>query len=181
MLSKFRRYVDFNTNAATRRKADYWQSHSGVNLARAFADVVCSFKIEEKMLSVTCDNASNNDTMLEELDDLLSGFSSLNRTRCFAHILNLVAKALLKQFDVKSEENNDLNDDERSLLDIEANVEIEGLTTAQEDDEDDEIDDEEWVDGADALTPEERTNLEESIRPVKRTLVKVRSATRLAT
>ena len=73
--------------------------------------MVHSFKLETKILSVTCDNASNNDTMMENLDDLLSGFSSLNRTRCFAHILNLVAKALLKQFDMKSDDSdrNDLN------------------------------------------------------------------------
>jgi hypothetical protein len=148
-----------------------------VNLAQAFAEVVRGFKIDRKILSVTCDNASNNDTMLEELDDLLSGFSSLNRTRCFAHILNLVAKALLKQFDVKSEEKNDLNDDERSLLDMAANIKAEELTMAQEDDDDSDIDDNDsndsWVDGAEALTPEERVNLEESIRPVKKTLVKV--------
>jgi hypothetical protein len=164
--------------------ADRQQSHTGVNLARAFAEVVCSFKIDHKILSVTCDNASNNDTMLENLDDLLSGYSSLNRTRCFAHILNLVAKALLKQFDVKTEDKNDLNDDERSLLDIETEELTEELTEAQDVDIN-EIDDDDdnggWVDGADTLTPEERENLEESIRPVKRMLVKVRRVTYLAT
>jgi hypothetical protein len=148
--------------------------------------VVRSFKVDGKILSVTCDNASNNDTMMEELNDLLIGFSSLNRTRCFAHILNLVAKALLKQFDVKSEEKNDLNDDERSLLDMAANIETEELTTVQEEEDDgmdiiEDDDDDGWVGGADALTPEERVNLEESIRPVKRTLVKVRSITYQAT
>jgi hypothetical protein len=169
------------TDAATRCNTDYRQSHTGVNLARAFADVVCSFKIDQKILSVTCDNASNNDTMLEELDDLLDKYSSLNRTRCFAHILNLVAKALLKQFDMKSEDKKDLNDDERSLL----NIEPEELTVAQEGDDINEIgednDDDRWIDGADMLTPEERENLEESIQPVKRTLVKVRSVTYLDT
>jgi hypothetical protein len=147
--------------------------------------VVRSFKIDGKMLSVTCDNASNNDTMMEELDDLLTGFSSLNRTRCFAHILNLVAKALLKQFDVRSEDKNDLNNDERTLLDMAANIENEELTTVQEEEGDgveiEDDDDDGWVDGADALTPEERRNLEESIQPVKRTLVKVRNITYQAT
>jgi hypothetical protein len=164
--------------------ADCRQSHTGVNLARAFAEVVRSFKIDHKILSVTCDNASNNDTMLENLDDLLSEYSSLNRTRCFAHILNLVAKALLKQFDMKTEDKNDLNDDEKSLLDIETEELTEELTEAQDVDIT-EIDDDDggggWVDGADTLTPEERENLEESIRPVKRTLVKVRRVTYLAT
>jgi hypothetical protein len=157
-----------------------------VNLARAFVEVLRDFKIESKILSVTCDNASNNDTMMEELDDLLTGFSSLNRTRCFAHILNLVAKALLKQFDVKSEEKNGLNDDERSLLEMADNIDAEELTMAQEkDDDDEEIEDDDdndgWVNGVEALTPEEQMDLEESIRPVKRTLVKVRHFTYLTT
>jgi hypothetical protein len=129
--------------------------------------VVCSFKLETKILSVTCNNASNNDTMLQKLDGLLSGFSSLNCTRCFAHILNLVAKALLKQFDVKSEDSdkNDLNEDERSLLEMAANIETEELTTEHNNNSnlEGDKDNSEWVDHIEALTPQERKNLDESI------------------
>jgi hypothetical protein len=147
-----------------------------VNLAQAFAEVLRSFNIETKILSVTCDNASNNDTMIHELDNSLTEFSSLNRTRCFAHILNLVAKALLKQFDVKTEDKNALTDDERSLLEMAVDIETEELTTEQEQDGEigDDDDDDGWVDEVAALTPDERVDLENSIRPVKRTLVKVR-------
>jgi hypothetical protein len=149
--------------------------------------VLRDFKIESKILSVTCDNASNNNTMIEELENSLTGFSAVNHT-CFAHILNLVAKSLLKQFDVKPDKKNDdddLNDDERSLLDMAGDIEAEERITAQEmDDDDGEIDDDDdddgWVDEVEALTLEERKNLEESIRPVKKTLVKVRSVTYLA-
>ncbi|KAI9056832.1 hypothetical protein FKP32DRAFT_1557130, partial [Trametes sanguinea] len=53
-----------------------------------------------QILSVTCDNASSNDTMTEELADLLTAFDGdYSRTRCFLHILNLVAKSMLRQFD----------------------------------------------------------------------------------
>ncbi|KAG1722531.1 hypothetical protein EDD22DRAFT_760423, partial [Suillus occidentalis] len=53
------------------------------------------------ILSITCDNASNNDTMVNELSDLLEDFpGETNRTRCFLHIVNLVAKTLIRQFDV---------------------------------------------------------------------------------
>ncbi|KAG1871907.1 hypothetical protein C8R48DRAFT_556663, partial [Suillus tomentosus] len=53
-----------------------------------------------KILSVTCDNASNNDTMVNELSDLLEDFpGETNRTQCFLHIVNLVAKTLIRQFD----------------------------------------------------------------------------------
>ena len=143
--------------------------------------MLCDFGIEGKILLVTCDNASNNDTMIDNLDDSLTGFLSLNRTRCFAHILNLVAKALLKQFDLKTEPATDLNVDERLLLENATDIETEELTMPQEpnDDEEDTIDvdidddDAGWVGEIEALTPEERIDLDESIWPVKRTLVKV--------
>ncbi|EIW58948.1 uncharacterized protein TRAVEDRAFT_102125, partial [Trametes versicolor FP-101664 SS1] len=53
-----------------------------------------------QILSVTCDNASNNDTMVAHLEAMLEVFGGdYARTRCFLHILNLTAKSLLKQFD----------------------------------------------------------------------------------
>ena len=135
------------------------------------------FGIEGKILSVTCDSMSNNDTMIDNLDDSLTKFLSLNRTQCFAHILNLVAKALLKQFNVKTEPATDLNVDEKSLLENATDIETEELTMPQEPDDDEEdainvdIDDDDagWVGEIEALTPEERIDLDESIRPVKRT------------
>jgi hypothetical protein len=46
-----------------------------------------------QILAFTADNASNNNTLVDELEDLLDGFQgSLTRVRCFAHILNLVVK-----------------------------------------------------------------------------------------
>jgi hypothetical protein len=39
--------------------------------------------------------------MIDELVDLLPRFpGQANRCRCFLHIVNLIAKTLLKQFDV---------------------------------------------------------------------------------
>ncbi|KAF8236207.1 hypothetical protein L208DRAFT_1127187, partial [Tricholoma matsutake] len=58
-------------------------------LAVAFVEVLRDFSIEHKILSVTCDNASNNNTMATELEDMLTKFSPVNCTHCFAHILNL--------------------------------------------------------------------------------------------
>ncbi|KAI0749007.1 hypothetical protein BC629DRAFT_1242050, partial [Irpex lacteus] len=50
---------------------------------------------------VTADSASAMDTVVDELQLLIDGFDgSANRTRCFAHIANLIAKAILKPFDV---------------------------------------------------------------------------------
>ena len=54
-----------------------------------------------QILSITCDNASCNDKMVEELAMCVTEFpGQANRTHCFAHIINLVAKSLLKQFDL---------------------------------------------------------------------------------
>jgi hypothetical protein len=118
--------------------------------------------------------------MAEKLEDLLPAFSSGNRARCFTHILNLIAKSLLKQFDVakKAEVDGELNEEEAKLLNLADGLEREELTVAQEGDvedggieEDDDLGD--WVDEVEALTPEEREMLEGDIRPVKMMLVKV--------
>ena len=46
-----------------------------------------------QILAITTDNASNNNTLIDELGDLLDGFQgSLTRVQCFAHVLNLVVK-----------------------------------------------------------------------------------------
>lgn len=42
------------------------------------------------------DNASNNDTMMEELQKSLPGFNvRQRRLRCLSHVVNLVCKAML--------------------------------------------------------------------------------------
>ncbi|KAG2112249.1 uncharacterized protein F5147DRAFT_527041, partial [Suillus discolor] len=52
------------------------------------------------ILSVTADNASSNDTLVTELVDLVPHFAGqASHTRCFLHIINLVAKSLLHEFD----------------------------------------------------------------------------------
>jgi hypothetical protein len=52
--------------------------------------------LSSQILSITCDNASNNDTMIEHLSTLVENFpGAANQTRCFTHILNLVAKSIL--------------------------------------------------------------------------------------
>ncbi|KAL1684471.1 hypothetical protein GGG16DRAFT_21704, partial [Schizophyllum commune] len=51
------------------------------------------------VLSITADNASNNDKMVDELAALVRKFSARGRVRCFTHVLNLVSRQLLKPFD----------------------------------------------------------------------------------
>ena len=55
-----------------------------------------------QILGVTfCENASNNDTMIKSLAEIMSHFSGeANCAQCLAHIVNLVAKIIFHQFDM---------------------------------------------------------------------------------
>ena len=78
-----------------------------------------------QMLSLTCDNASCNDKMVEELATRVTAFpGQANHTCCFAHIINLVAKSLLKQFDLP--ENKAGSATQEELQEFEEEVEMDG-------------------------------------------------------
>ncbi|KAF8836546.1 hypothetical protein BDN67DRAFT_867168, partial [Paxillus ammoniavirescens] len=51
------------------------------------------------ILSITTDNTSLNNTMMVELEGLVAHFGGKSaRTHCFLHIVNLITKSLIKQF-----------------------------------------------------------------------------------
>jgi hypothetical protein len=154
-----------------------------------------------KILSVTCDNASCNDVMVEELAKKVPDFSIVNHTRCFLHIVNLCAKSIIKQFDVpKKQEDEHLDDAAKELQDLNMNTMdqdlqdlagdleleerlateamaqqmIDGVAIEAGKEPDDDVDS--WVDEMVALSPSEWEELEENIQPVKLVLVKVSSS-----
>ncbi|KAE9384408.1 hypothetical protein BT96DRAFT_765972, partial [Gymnopus androsaceus JB14] len=52
------------------------------------------------IISITCDNASANTAMFEELVELLPNFPGKNaHVRCFSHTVNLTAKGVLRPFE----------------------------------------------------------------------------------
>ncbi|KAI6002355.1 hypothetical protein F5J12DRAFT_702885, partial [Pisolithus orientalis] len=52
------------------------------------------------ILGMTCDNATNNDMMVNKLSNLIPDFGSpASHTHCFLHIVNLIAKSLTCHFD----------------------------------------------------------------------------------
>ncbi|KAG2741586.1 hypothetical protein P692DRAFT_201672538, partial [Suillus brevipes Sb2] len=52
-----------------------------------------------QILSITCDNASNNDTMIGKLSGKVLEFGgATTHMRCFLHTVNLVVKLLIREF-----------------------------------------------------------------------------------
>ncbi len=94
-----------------------------------------------QVLSITGDNASNNDSMIRYLGDTLHDFPGpANQTRCFVHTINLVAKSILKPFDIrKGKDIRALDDITHALADL---AEGHEQTTGEDDEKEDKGDDE---------------------------------------
>ncbi|QRV99835.1 AC transposase [Ceratobasidium sp. AG-Ba] len=74
-------------------------AHTGDYLASRVAECLKRYGIEQKVLSICLDNASNNNTLTDALSVLIRSFrGAKNRVRCLAHIINLMAKAFLSLF-----------------------------------------------------------------------------------
>jgi hypothetical protein len=109
--------------------------------------------------------------MIDELADLLASFPrKANQTRCFLHILSLVAKSIIRQFDVaKGKADEALDEAEQELRALAEGIDLEDLATQRE--RDDDVDG--WVDERNALSVADHEALDASVRPVKLVLVKV--------
>jgi hypothetical protein len=114
--------------------------------------------------------------MIEHLADILTEFpGSANRTRCYAHILNLVAKAIMKQFDAPKGKVNGFEAALEEFAD-ELETEPEDILTEAEGDEasgDDATDDEIIDESRREMSEEEISALDESVKPVRLVLFKV--------
>ena len=124
--------------------------------------------------------------MVETLEVLIDNFpGAANQTRCFLHILNLVVKSILKQFDLpkskEKKESGDNSDNEESdknmdwaaeeLLKLAGNVDIEGDLMLNDEEEDS---NEGWIDEHGEMTEDELRELLASVAPVRLLLTKVR-------
>lgn len=87
--------------------------HSGASLAQIVNDVVIKYSLVGRVISITTDNASNNGTMISEinmyLEDALTNRRFLDGTiqhiPCLSHICQLGLKALLGK--IRSTPTND--------------------------------------------------------------------------
>jgi len=111
--------------------------------------------------------------MIAELADLLDDFPGpANQTRCFTHILNLIVKSIIRQFNLPKS-----NEAMKELLTLAGNIEFEEVELARRDSEegvggeDDSV--EGWIDERMLMTEEELSELDESVGPVRLLLTKV--------
>ncbi|KAJ7746144.1 hypothetical protein DFH07DRAFT_722523, partial [Mycena maculata] len=59
-------------------------------LARAFNTMLAAHGLSDKILAMTGDNTTSNDTQTTAMSELdTNTFTEENRVRCFAHTLNL--------------------------------------------------------------------------------------------
>ncbi|XP_025881816.1 zinc finger BED domain-containing protein RICESLEEPER 2-like [Oryza sativa Japonica Group] len=77
--------------------------HTGIVIAQAIFDCLVDWKIEDKVMTITLDNASNNDTAVSNLKSKLAARKNAQfdpdyfHVRCAAHIVNLVVNDGLQQ------------------------------------------------------------------------------------
>ena len=140
-----------------------------------------------KILSVTCDNASPNDTMIDKLKEVLKDFQGKRgQVQCFMHVINLIAKSIIKQFDVPKCANcNDTDklDDVDELLqelaalvadiDLKDKATQQGQGTADNDNEEEDNNEDGFIDKQDEMSPVEWKELERDTWPVCLMLIKV--------
>ena len=109
-------------------------------------------------------------TMISELSKIVDSFpGSPNQTRCFLHILNLVVKSILRQFDPPKAADGasvTIGADELAAL----SRDLEGGAADDEEEDDNE---EGLVDERAEMTEEEIEELEASVEPVRLALTKV--------
>lgn len=77
--------------------------HDTLHLKEFMIEAIKKFRIQQKVICITADNASVNSSALREVEEELKlsknfGFESY-QCRCFAHIINLAVKAALRPLD----------------------------------------------------------------------------------
>lgn len=129
------------------------------------------------------DGASVNDVMTTELAPSFRGMPC--RIWCFLHVLNLVSKVILGQFDNPKERlDATVTVAEEALRDLMEGLDIEGDDEEDEEDDVDDIDEGNvhgWINEHMDLSEEEREALKVEMEPVKRLLLKVSLTTHLDT
>jgi hypothetical protein len=171
------------------------KAHTGFTLTEEFGKILTEFGIEYKvsahprwhlrrltlsnlkLLAITGDNTKNNDAMFDELVDIVPDFPGrANQMRCFAHVVNLVAKTIIKQFDIPKKKPGKRDEDEDLLGQLADGIEVEEIETRFTNAcEEEDIDNEEgWIDEVESLPQAEKRQLDREILLIHLVVVKVR-------
>jgi hypothetical protein len=123
--------------------------------------------------------------MIYQLQGLINEFKGPeSHTHCFTHILNLIAKSIIQQFDIPRAQANSIFDEATmALIELAGNINVKEQKMAKSsDNSDNDKDDkntEDWVNERDSMTAEQLTALDRSVQPVRLMLVKVRIESKL--
>ena len=124
--------------------------------------------------------------MIDILAELIDDFhGAANQTHCFLHILNLVVKSVIQQFNLsKAQKTSGSNDDDEDqnldqatehLLRLAGDIDLEEIKMANNDEEEEcDNNNEGWIDECKEMTADELSELAVSIGPVRLLLTKVR-------
>ena len=115
--------------------------------------------------------------MIQSLEEMVESFRG-HRThaRCFNHIVALIAKRMIRLFNVnKTDGDVALDESEWALWDLAEGIDSEELQMQSEldVDDDDDVDNEEGLEALNLIPGPTRDKLERSTHPVKFVLVKV--------
>ena len=94
-------------------------SHDGLKFGKLFIKCLEKFGIPfPKVMAVTCDNASSNDTFMTFLEQKSNSSvsSEKGRIRCLLHIMNLAVQDLLSSLDVPGAEEFEGADNEFRVI-----------------------------------------------------------------
>lgn len=90
--------------------------HTGRDIAEKFSNTLKKYGIEDKLQSITLDNASVNTKLVEELSHMMINFNSEDQHyKCYAHVLNLGVQAMLKVLKI-DDIPEDIEDDDNQVL-----------------------------------------------------------------
>ena len=130
--------------------------------------------------SIGCDSVALNDVMVEELKKLVEGFcGEAAWVHCFSHVINLVAKSVIKQFDVPKNGGKDVVDEALATLrglvgDLEDDNPDDNDPSAAEDNEaEGDVNVEGWVDEQDVMVRADIEKLDAEVQLMCLLLFKV--------
>ena len=114
--------------------------------------------------------------MITELANLLDNFpGAANQTCCFAHIVNLVVKSILLQFDVYTKRNGPLDNTADEILKLAVDLDLEEELSGDNDEDGEQGEDdnyEGWIDERDQMSEEQLEELEDHVQPIRLLLIK---------